>query len=171
MTLDQLPPLGNPDTDFLTGPQSPEVLATQHTALRVVPAVGEYGAEHPDTYAGLFLSTGHVYVGFTRDAEEHLAALRQRVDDPEVLRAFRAKYTYRELDKVKQQLSSEMRPPSEEGIPISGVAVDEYHNRVSVWLFRRDTSEEAKLTDRHGDMFIFEAKYVRLGGRMRSDPT
>jgi hypothetical protein len=119
----------------------------------------------------MFLSTGHLYVGFTQDAEGHLSELRQRVDDPEVLRAFRAEYTDRELGEVKQKLSSDMRALFEKGIPVTGVGVDTYHNRVSVWLRRRDAGDEAmlRLRDRYGEMLTFDAAYVRLGcGRVPS---
>ena len=161
--LDQLPPLGNPDTDFLTGPPGPEELARVNRTMRVEPAVREYGVEHPDVYAGMFLSTGHVYVGFTVDAEGHLFELRQRADDPEVLRAFRADHTYRELREVSERLSSDMHALWEEGIPVTIVGADEYHNRVSVWLRRRDALHETILTSRYGEMLTFDAGYVRHG--------
>ena len=45
-------------------------------------AIERYGNVHPDVYAGSFVDAGAVYVGFTDNAAQHLAALDATTDEP-----------------------------------------------------------------------------------------
>jgi hypothetical protein len=124
----------------------------------LAPAAAEYGTEHSDVYAGVFYSTGRVYVGFTRDAEDHLAELRRHVDDPDGLRAFRADYTYAQIAETSARISADLDSLQRAGIPITGVGPDEYHNRVSVSLAKRNERHEIQLKERYGELLAFDAR-------------
>jgi hypothetical protein len=117
--------------------------------------VKEYGAEHTDVYAGIVYG-GHVYVGFTQDAADHLARLRQRVDDPDAVRAFIANHTLAECLATAARIRADMRALREEGIEITGVGADQYRSGVGVTLRRPDDGQEATLRERYGALLLFD---------------
>lgn len=97
-----------------------------------IEAVGRYGAEHAETFAGTLLAGGRLWVGFTSDHERHLAGARAVVRDPDQLGAFRARFAMAELRRLQQRITQDTTVLAEEGIRVSLVAVDVRRNRVII---------------------------------------
>ncbi len=114
--LEDVPPLGNP----------PEGVDD------IVRAANAYGQEHADVFAGLFVADGRVWVGFTADAAAHLAAARERLARPEMLVAFEARYSERELRALQARISADIDELARLGVDVSSISADVRRNRVEV---------------------------------------
>jgi len=162
VSLDQIP-LVDPDVPPGYANPPPEVWARQNRATRLTPIVEEYGVEHTDVFGGIVYGRGRQYVGFTQEAADHLARLRQRVDDPNVLRAFVAEHSYAELRETAERVAADMRALRDEGIHITAVGPGPYldrrgvlQDRVGVTLASRDEGHEATLRERYGPLLEFD---------------
>lgn len=151
--LKHLPPLGSSPT-----PPAAQAMAT---------AIEEWGREHQDAYGGVFLAQGHVYVGFARSAANNLAAVRSRVSRPDLVRAFRADFTYQQLENIDTRMSSEFSWLESQGVRISSVGIDPYHNRIAVVLPKLDTTWVDFLRRRYGEKVLMfsEGLVVPAAGR------
>ena len=113
-----------------------------------------YGAEHPDVFADLFLAGGRLWLGFTADAASHLVAVRARVDRPDLLRAFIADYTERDLRALQERISGDLSNLARERILVESVALDVVHNRVEIGLASSGADARRILTRRYGPAMI-----------------
>jgi hypothetical protein len=60
--------------------------------------IAHYTQQNDDTFAGVWIEPdGSFVVAFTRDVQEHLAAMRSLLDAPDRVTAVRFRYTYRHL--------------------------------------------------------------------------
>lgn len=157
--LDAVPPLGGPvhlDQASLPG-------ATVLEADGLVAASRAYGAEHPDVFAGLLLAQGRLWLGFTADAASHLAAVRARVDRPELLRAFVADFAERDLRDLQERIAPDLAQLADEGVDVKMVGVDVRRNRVEVGLASVGTGAPEVLARRYGAamLIVQEGPYMR----------
>lgn len=137
-----VPPLGTPPAD----------------ADDLVAAVHAYEAAHPDVFAGVLLAGGRVWVGFTAEADEHLAALRARVTRPELLAAFTAEFSYQQLRALQARIAADFAALEKEGVDVSGTGVDVSRNRVEIGVRNRDADRITAVLARRYDatMFVVE---------------
>lgn len=91
-------------------------------ADEVIAVVHQYAEANGDVYAGKVLAGGRLWVGFTRDADGHLAELRSRLPaaGPPV-GAFRASYSLRELRALQDEVTAAMSALRAEGVDVSVV--------------------------------------------------
>lgn len=109
-----------------------------------IEAVGRYGAEHADTFAGTLLAGGRLWVGFTSDHERHLSAARAVVSKPGQLGVFRARFAMAELRQLQQRISHDTTALAAEGIRVSLVAVEVRKNRVVIGV---ENAEDAAVVE------------------------
>lgn len=151
--LDEVPqPLGGPyHLDQVAFPG-----ATLLDADRLVAASRAYGAEHTDVFAGLFLAQGRLWLGFTADAATHLAAVRTKVDRPDLLRAFVADFPERELRALQERIAPDLTQWADAGVDVTMVGVDVRRNRVQVSLRSVGTGAAEALARHYGTaMLVF----------------
>lgn len=142
-TLDTLPPFGGNNE----GSGDPSLLNS----------VRRYRHIHPEVSAGEFVAQGFLYVGFTESPRRHLMALRKSSPAPELLRAFKADYSYDELRALQDEITSDFATLEEQGFFVSGVGVDVYANRVGVTLQEITQEALSLMRDRYGgDSLIFD---------------
>jgi len=134
VALSDLPPLGGGDV-----------------AREVVGAAIAFGDEHADHFAGLMVAQGYVWAGFTIDAEGHLTALRSRLPPRAPVRAFRARYTERELRALQAEISADIPRLREDRVRVSSVGVSVRHNRVEITIADDDARAVELLRQRYGD--------------------
>lgn len=160
--LDEVPPPGGPvhlDQASLPG-------ATLPDADRLVATSKAYGAEHPEVFAGLLLAEGRLWLGFTTDAGRHLAAVRARVDHPDLLRAFVADFAERELRGLQERIALDLARLAEEGVEVTTVGVDVRRNRVEVGLRSVGNGAPEALARNYGTAMLL----VREGVDLRTIP-
>jgi len=124
---------------------------------RVVEAVEAWCGKHAGTCAGLVLSADTVYVGFTRDAREHLDALRTAFPGAKI-KTFAAKHTYGKLRATVDRISHDLPALRKEGIAIWSVGIDPSRNVVVISLDRSGADLAAnELATRYGpDVLSFD---------------
>lgn len=98
--LDSVSPLG-----YLSGDGDVEMDEGVAEAGTVVQA---WGAKHQDVYAGVIYRPEAAYVGLTRDHARILKDLQAQVKRPELLRAFRARYSETELMRIASEVDNFM---------------------------------------------------------------
>lgn len=99
--------------------------------------VDDYGAAHPDSYAGTYIDQeqgGLVYVGFTSNAQSHLADLEAEFPYPDELRVFDATQTLSQLQGLQGQVTDDIPDLESQGINVAGVGIDVATNNVTVDL-------------------------------------
>lgn len=156
--LDEVPPIGGPyhlDQVALPG-------ATVLDADRLVTVSRTYGAEHPDLFAGLVLAQGRLWLGFTTDAARHLAAVRARVDRPDLLRAFVADFSERELRALQERITGDLPSLDDEGREVTMIGVDVRRNRVQVSFRSVGTGAPEALTRRYGTAMLVVQEGIDL---------
>lgn len=119
-------------------------------------------ARAASVFAGLYLDYDEevLCVGFTRDAGTHLAALRATAPRPELVVAFTADATRRELENLADRILEDLlrgayHPPA----PIADVRVDIPSNRVAVTVLAPAPFPEiaSDLFRRYGGLVSLEA--------------
>jgi hypothetical protein len=157
--LDEVPqPLGGPyHLDQVAFPG-----ATLLDPDRLVAASRAYGAEHPDVFADLFLAQGRLWLGFTTDAARHLAAVRARVDHPDLLRAFVADFAERELRGLQERIALDLARLAEEGVEVTTVGVDVRRNRVEVGVRSVGNGAPEALARNYGTAMLLVQEGVDL---------
>lgn len=123
------------------------VVATQQRA-------DDYSAQHADVFAGAFVTGPYYVLGFTDEAEAHLAELRSLVAEPEAIRAFRANVSLRELEAVMADVEARRADFAADGIVVASVAVDVLRNRVDVGVAALTDDTRSTFTDRYGDRIV-----------------
>ncbi len=103
--------------------------------------------EAADSFAGMWIdhkSGGVVRVGFTENAQNHLAEIRKRAPYPDWIEVFEARYTLAELQQLKDRVSTDMRE-----LELSTVAVAVELNAVEVGAAELTTHLERELRERY----------------------
>jgi hypothetical protein len=116
--------------------------AFQEHAAAVAAAVEQYGQEHRDSFAGLWIDwTFHgITAAFTGSVEEHEAALGQFATAEVPVRAVKTRHTLAELERVQRQLAN-----PELGIMPFASAIDVVQNRIELTLGVLDDKTRAAL--------------------------
>jgi hypothetical protein len=135
-------------TRFTTSDIAREVTGAGSSPAAHPDPIERYGADHPDAYAGSYLAQGWTYVGFTSDADAHLARLQGQTSIP--LRAFTATHTLAHLEAMATRVVADDELLGAQGIELQAVATDVKANVVDVVV--RVLTDRAKryLTDRYG---------------------
>lgn len=105
----------------------------------------EYQREHPDVFAGGYLSGKHFYVGFTQDVCAHLQRFRRGVPKKWRVRAFQAEWTYREMRRAQACVNDYF---DDRWLGISATGVDVWRNKLEVML-KKNTERRRRFVERH----------------------
>lgn len=118
-------------------------------------AIESYGVQTaPGSYAGYWAdpATGLSYVGFTADLDTQLAALRDRVANPAILRAVPAQYSLAALNTLHERILADEAWVEAQGLELRTVGVDVPANRIELGLnVLPDSAQLAQLRNRYGD--------------------
>jgi hypothetical protein len=109
-----------------------------------------YGTGHPEAYAGLYWRRGVPVVGFTRDAERHLAELRRLTDERVELAS--ATWTLAELEQAVHRIVTDDPILLEQDIDVQAVGVDIERNVVAVGVLALTQAKEELLKARYGPL-------------------
>lgn len=135
------------------------------TSVEGLRGLGAYRDLHRNHFAGEFGAgdAGWYWVGFTEDAEGHLAELRKRVAEPDLLRVFRARYTWDELRQLQGRIGDDWQRLEREGIDINSTGVQPRINKLAIGLLRLEPSWMRTLSSRYGgDRLCFEQADVLI---------
>jgi hypothetical protein len=113
-------------------------------------AIELYGRDHPHEFAGTFLSGHTIYVGFTHDAERHVADIRQRLSNHVEILPFSAEQTYATLVAQRDRIAADSTDLAREGVGLASVGIDTRANRVAIVVEKLTPFVEAQLADRYG---------------------
>ena len=138
---------------FATTPQESAELHTSRAGGHKAARAEQYGRQHPDQFAGLWVDQskgGVVTVAFTEDLDRHHDALQAELaSDP--VAVVHAEHTEAELNAARARIEDDFGDESD-GIPWSSLATDVIANRVAIGLARVDEDVVRTLGDRYGDM-------------------
>lgn len=102
---------------------------------------------HADVAAEpLASSDGHLYMGFTSDAPQHLVELRRAVPDPQLVRAYCAEHSYGTIKATMQQL----RQDPDLGARIMGMGGGGVDDRIDVGFDVVTPQMIARVRQRYG---------------------
>jgi YD repeat-containing protein len=103
-------------------------------------------------YAGSYLdpSNGTLHIGFTDDANEHLAEMLTTFPQPNRLEVYTADHTLAELEATNDQIDADLVELVAEGIDIREVTLLEDANVVRIGVASVTAAEEAELLQRYG---------------------
>lgn len=104
----------------------------------------EYQRNHPEVFAGGYLSGKHFYVGFTHDVCAHLKRFRRGLPDKWRARAFHAKWTFRELRRAQECINEHF---DNRWLNMQGTGTDVWRNKVEV-MFKRNTERRRRYIER-----------------------
>ncbi len=131
----------------------PEFVRTvrQQADLRAdIHAVQHYGADVPDTWAGMWVDNHpdpvRIIVAVTGEPDVHGQALRQRLRHPDQLDVLQVRFSLRELESVRDEIAARA-----EEYGMRSLGVDIPSNTVAVGLAPGNDSAAAELRGRHGD--------------------
>ena len=135
-------------------PDEQAVMARRDRVQDSLGVIDDYVAQNAaDTYAGSYIDQkngGLVYVGFTRDTDRHLAALRAVFPYPDDLRGYTAELTASELEALQARVSADVPQLKAEGIDVVSVGADQEFNIVKVGVPEPTLIDELKLQLRYG---------------------
>jgi hypothetical protein len=116
-------------------------------------AENRFAEAHADVYAGMVFGDGYDWIGFTADAQQHLAELRRVVPSPAMVRAFCARFTHAQLTALQSRIQSDFGWLHSQGIDVSSVGVDELSDHVGLTVMQPLDSRIVRLLrDRYGPM-------------------
>lgn len=110
----------------------------------------EYAGRYTDQAAG-----GLIYLGYTDHVKRHLAAARRQFAYPERLRAFKARYSNRQLLAADRRLTRSIPRLRAEGIKVALVAIDDRRNRLRV-MVDSDLATARRALLSYGEMVAVE---------------
>jgi hypothetical protein len=111
-------------------------------------AIAQYGAEHPDEFAGVKFANEpwvRLVAAFTGNLDAHCTALQELVAHPERLEVIRLRHTVEDLQRIRDEIQSQMTPDG----PIIGIG--ESFGYVNVELRADGEPVAAELWARYGD--------------------
>lgn len=103
----------------------------------VLAVVAPYAEHHRDTYAGHVVAGGRVWVGFTSEADRHLAELQSQLP-PQTIAAYRGRRTYAQLEDLHRRVSDDMSELRGLGLDVLKVGMDPLFGRVTVLIANTD---------------------------------
>jgi hypothetical protein len=120
--------------------------------------VGPYIAQHPETFAGVWLGAGlqpQYNVAFTADLDSHREAMLRLYPRPDVVRVHRAEYTKAELEEIADRISEDVDELAARGIKWMSVGPDDEANRVEVDVVGPDAQAgQAVLRELYGPSVV-----------------
>ena len=99
---------------------------------------------------GMLGNGGYYYMGFTDDAQTHLAELRRAVPDPGHVRAYCAPYSQASLGSTMDRLQHDLSTLHAEGIDLSGWDEDQITGRVDVTVVHLTSDIAQRIRQRYG---------------------
>jgi hypothetical protein len=132
-------------------------------------AIGQYGADHADEFAGVWLASEpwvRIVAAFTDNLEAHCAALRDIVAHPEHLEVVQRDHTVEDRRRIRAEIEALRTPDG----PIQGIGDGRGH--VSVDLRADGEGLAAELWARYGDavhLRVGTAPYAAVGFTDRGD--
>lgn len=139
------------DMGILVTPEEAAELDRRFAAQDDIGVLAEYGAEHPDTFGGLYIDQaagGEVVLLFTRDVELHARAISALAPPGVTVRARRVDFTEAELNDVMDGLN--MGAIDQPGVEMVFASVDIIRNVVTLEVKTNDGTFEQRLEDAHG---------------------
>lgn len=129
--------------------------------------IEDYGVQHADSYAGSYTARDTVYVGFVKDAGQHLDQLRQLVAHPVAL--FPVTRTLAELDTLMERVTGDDAALQAQGVRFTSVSVDIPGNVVEVGVEELTAAVEATLQSRYGPAVRAFSEGPIVEGKRRRD--
>lgn len=99
---------------------------------------------------GMLGNGGYYYMGFTDDAQKHLAELRRAVPDPGHVRAYCAPYSQASLGSTMDRLQHDFSTLHAEGIDLSSWGEDQMTGRVDVTVMHVSSDIAQRIRHRYG---------------------
>jgi hypothetical protein len=93
---------------------------------------------------------GHFYMGFTDDAQKHLAELRRLMPDPSRVRAYCAPYSKASLGTTMDRLGHDFQSLHAQGIDLTSWAEGGLDGHVDITVRHLTPDFEKRLRDRYG---------------------
>lgn len=133
-------------------PNEQDLMNLRNDVQANLQTIDAYAAENaPDTYADLYRDReGLVYVGFTKDAEKHLANLKSQFKYPELLRLFPAMFSKAQLDETTQRITADLTRLRSQGIMIYTVGPNIQANSVDVTVDNANSETITLIKSRYG---------------------
>jgi len=107
-----------------------------------------YGRSLPGSYAGSYLESGKLHVGFTSDASNHLAHVRTIYQGSVEL--FPAQFSQQQLESLASQIENDTSALAADGIQILSISVSIQDNAVHVGISDSTPAKTAELVARYG---------------------
>ncbi len=127
-------------------------LVVQEDALAILPVA----ADDRD-FAGLYVDNkGNLNIGFTVNAREKVAALRQKAELPERINAFSAERSMVELENAKQRIVKSGDELIASGIEVSQVAIDIAGNTIRVGVVDLNPEKRKLIELQFGQVDVFD---------------
>ena len=139
------------DMGILVTPGEAAELDRRFAAQEDLGALAAYGAEHPDTFGGMYIDQaagGDVVLLFTRDVELHARAAEALAPAGLIVRVRRVDFTEAELSEVIEGL--DIGSMSQPGLELVGAYVDVIRNVVTLEVKTDDPAFEEQLEAAHG---------------------
>lgn len=132
-----------------------------------IPALKRYAAARArGSFAGVYVDQrrgGLIYVGFTRDADRHLRALKARFAYPGKLRTFTGRYTTAQLDRLHTRVDRDKRTLEARGVTVRTTSTSVPRNAVEIGVANPTRALERRLRLRYGTgVRIVKAPALRL---------
>lgn len=138
------------DFGFLVTPDEAAALQRRFAAQDELGALAAYGAEHPDTFGGLYIdqaSGGDVVLLFTTDVERHARAASVLAPDGVTARVRKVDFTEADLRELLEGLDFDALGPD---VQMVEAGVDTVRNVVTLVVKTNDASFEERAEAEHG---------------------
>lgn len=148
------------------GPVSSATLCAVNTQSRDRGRLNRYANLHADTYAGRYIDgEGRLRLGFTRDADRHLDALRAQLAEPVEPFEVAPRWTLADLREARHRIRYDWDSWGREGIEITIVTRLEHANVVEISV--REISDDivTRLRDRYGEAVRIVQSATEPAGR------
>lgn len=158
------------DSEELYGvPLTSAELTELDTRIAMADEVGtieDYALDYASEYADLYTDQaggGLIYVGWTRNADQHMADLRARFPYPERLRSFTAARTKDDVATLHQRVTADVDVLRADGIDVQSVATSVEGNVVEVGVPSPTADQQSKLNARYGAGVTLVARSASQG--------
>src|SRR5688500_8849837 len=138
------------DFGILVTPEEAAELDRRFEAQDDMGVLGEYGAEHPDTFGGMYIDQagrGDVVLLFTRDVERHAVAASALAPAGVAVRVRQVDFTEAELSEVIDGL--DLGSMNQPGLEMVGAWVDVIRNVVTLEVKTDDPTFKERLEGVH----------------------
>jgi hypothetical protein len=162
----ELPPAALPPTEPLPRGEEPPPLdpALEKSLFKLEPAARQ---RWPDTFAGLWITgetpRDEIYITFTENAEENVAALAQDFPYPEMLRPWTFERSLRELEVLQREMGEDRELVAEGELEIPGLpdgrydlSIDITQNAATATVEELEAETAAWFAERYGDAVVVE---------------